>query len=65
VPLSDGAMTILEKMAEPRSGDTLFPGQAAGKPRRNVTIRFPAGDCRLQATAECRIARQRDGKELK
>jgi integrase len=38
VPLSDGAMTILEKMAELRSGDYLFPGQAPGKPRSNMTI---------------------------
>lgn len=36
--LGDGAMTILEKMAELRSGDTLFPGQAAGRPRSNMTV---------------------------
>lgn len=38
MPLGDGAMTILEKMAELRSGDSLFPGQAAGRPRSNMTI---------------------------
>src|SRR5208337_2439081 len=32
VPLSDRAMAILDKLAEARTGDLVFPGQKIGKP---------------------------------
>jgi integrase len=38
VPLSDAALAILEKMAEQRSGDYVFPGGVAGRPRSNVAM---------------------------
>jgi integrase len=38
VPLSDAAMAIVEKMAEVRSGDFVFPGGRAGRPLSNMAL---------------------------
>src|SRR5438874_2635872 len=38
VPLSNAALTIVERMAEIRSGEFVFPGGKAGRPRSNMAF---------------------------
>jgi integrase len=38
VPLSDRAVTILEKLAEAKSSDFVFPGQKPGRPLSNIAM---------------------------
>jgi len=39
VPLSDGALLILEKAAEVRTSDFIFPGGKIGRPLSNMSMR--------------------------
>ena len=38
VPLSDAAVTVLERMQSVREGDLIFPGQRRGKPLSNMVM---------------------------
>jgi len=38
VPLSGRAVSILKQLAQPKTGDFVFPGQARGEPLSNMAM---------------------------